>query len=28
VYIMPPYCISNEDLDYIYQQITEALEQF
>lgn len=28
VYIMPPYCISNEDLDYIYAQIKKALSQF
>ncbi|MBD3749494.1 MAG: adenosylmethionine--8-amino-7-oxononanoate transaminase [Sphingobacteriales bacterium] len=28
IYIMPPYCISNEDLDYIYTQIKKALSQF
>lgn len=28
IYIMPPYCISNEQLDYIYQKIEKALEQF
>lgn len=28
LYIMPPYCISNEDLDYIYNQIREALIKF
>ncbi len=28
LYIMPPYCISNEDLDYIYNQIKEALIKF
>ncbi|MDA9554878.1 adenosylmethionine--8-amino-7-oxononanoate transaminase, partial [Pelobium sp.] len=27
LYIMPPYCISNADLDYIYKQIKIALEQ-
>lgn len=26
LYVMPPYCISNNDLDYIYQQINLALE--
>ncbi|TKB95939.1 adenosylmethionine--8-amino-7-oxononanoate transaminase [Pedobacter cryophilus] len=26
LYIMPPYCISNTDLDYIYEQIKIALE--
>lgn len=26
LYIMPPYCISDEDLDYIYQNIILALE--
>lgn len=25
IYIMPPYCVSNEDLDYIYEKIQEAL---
>ncbi len=28
IYIMPPYCISNEQLDYIYKKIEEALAQF
>jgi adenosylmethionine-8-amino-7-oxononanoate aminotransferase len=28
IYIMPPYCIKNEDLDYIYTKIEEALERF
>ena len=28
IYIMPPYCITNEQLDYIYLQIEKALEQF
>nr|WP_294901143.1 adenosylmethionine--8-amino-7-oxononanoate transaminase [uncultured Pedobacter sp.] len=27
LYIMPPYCISNEDLDYIYSKIRLALEK-
>lgn len=26
LYIMPPYCISDIDLDYIYEQISEALK--
>jgi adenosylmethionine-8-amino-7-oxononanoate aminotransferase len=26
LYIMPPYCISNTDLDYIYEQIKIALQ--
>ncbi len=26
IYILPPYCITNEQLNYIYTQITEALE--
>lgn len=26
VYLMPPYCISSEDLDYIYSKIKEALK--
>jgi adenosylmethionine-8-amino-7-oxononanoate aminotransferase len=26
VYILPPYCISNEDLNYIYSKIEQALE--
>ncbi len=28
IYIMPPYCITNEQLDYIYTKIEEALERF
>lgn len=28
IYILPPYCISNEELDFIYSKIEEALEQF
>ena len=28
LYIIPPYCISNSDLDYIYQSIEEMLEVF
>lgn len=28
IYIMPPYCISDEDLDYIYTQIKEAVDTF
>lgn len=28
IYIMPPYCITNEQLEYIYQKIEQALEQF
>lgn len=28
IYILPPYCISDIDLDYIYEQIEEALEVF
>jgi adenosylmethionine-8-amino-7-oxononanoate aminotransferase len=28
LYIMPPYCISDEDLDYIYSKIRLALEKF
>ena len=28
IYILPPYCISNEQLDYIYTKIEEALERF
>ncbi|MBK0383879.1 adenosylmethionine--8-amino-7-oxononanoate transaminase [Pedobacter sp. SD-b] len=28
LYIMPPYCISDADLDYIYDQIREALTKF
>jgi adenosylmethionine---8-amino-7-oxononanoate aminotransferase len=27
VYLMPPYCISNEDLDYIYACITDFLNE-
>ncbi len=28
IYILPPYCISDEDLSYIYQKIELALEKF
>jgi adenosylmethionine-8-amino-7-oxononanoate aminotransferase len=28
IYIMPPYCITDEQLDYIYKKIEEALERF
>ncbi len=28
IYIMPPYCTSNKDLDYIYEQILLALNTF
>ena len=28
IYIIPPYCISNEQLDYIYGKIEEALNKF
>lgn len=28
IYILPPYCISNEDLKYIYEQIEIALDKF
>ena len=28
IYILPPYCISNEQLTYIYSKIKEALEKF
>jgi len=28
IYILPPYCISNEDLNYIYKKIEEALSMF
>ncbi|HCN82584.1 MAG TPA: adenosylmethionine--8-amino-7-oxononanoate transaminase [Sphingobacteriaceae bacterium] len=28
IYILPPYCISNEQLAYIYAKIEEALERF
>ena len=28
IYILPPYCISNEDLDYIYAKIENALDKF
>lgn len=27
IYILPPYCITNADLDYIYQKIEQALEE-
>lgn len=28
IYILPPYCITNEQLDYIYSKIEQALELF
>ncbi|WP_017259000.1 adenosylmethionine--8-amino-7-oxononanoate transaminase [Pedobacter arcticus] len=28
LYILPPYCISDDDLDYIYEKIRLALEKF
>lgn len=28
IYILPPYCISNEQLTYIYSKIKESLEKF
>ena len=28
IYILPPYCITNEQLDYIYSKIEEALNKF
>jgi adenosylmethionine-8-amino-7-oxononanoate aminotransferase len=28
IYILPPYCISNDELAYIYRKIEEALERF
>jgi adenosylmethionine-8-amino-7-oxononanoate aminotransferase len=28
IYVLPPYCISNEDLDYIYEQIIASLDIF
>jgi adenosylmethionine-8-amino-7-oxononanoate aminotransferase len=28
IYILPPYCIPNEDLDQIYHEISQALEIF
>ncbi len=28
LYLMPPYCISTEELSYVYLKIEEALEQF
>ncbi|MES2428184.1 MAG: adenosylmethionine--8-amino-7-oxononanoate transaminase [Bacteroidota bacterium] len=27
IYILPPYCITNADLDYIYSKIEQALEE-
>jgi adenosylmethionine-8-amino-7-oxononanoate aminotransferase len=27
IYILPPYCITNTDLDYIYKKIEQALEE-
>ncbi|MFA5244626.1 MAG: adenosylmethionine--8-amino-7-oxononanoate transaminase [Pedobacter sp.] len=28
IYILPPYCISNEELDFVYSKISLALERF
>lgn len=28
IYIMPPYCVTNDQLDYIYIKIEEALQRF
>ena len=28
IYIMAPYCITNDQLEYIYKKIEQALEQF
>jgi adenosylmethionine-8-amino-7-oxononanoate aminotransferase len=28
IYVMPPYCIGDEDLDLIYDSIENALERF
>lgn len=28
IYILPPYCITDADLDYVYGRIREALEKF
>jgi adenosylmethionine-8-amino-7-oxononanoate aminotransferase len=28
IYILPPYCMSKDDLDYIYSKIEEALDRF
>lgn len=28
IYLMPPYCITNEELEFLYQNITKALEHF
>ena len=28
IYILPPYCITNQQLDFIYSKIEEALELF
>ena len=27
IYILPPYCITNDELDYIYSKIEQALEE-
>ena len=27
IYILPPYCITNEELNYIYSKIEQALEE-
>ncbi|MCL8537956.1 adenosylmethionine--8-amino-7-oxononanoate transaminase [Chryseobacterium gallinarum] len=28
IYLVPPYCITSEELDYVYRNITEVLDQF
>ncbi len=28
MYLVPPYCITSEELDFIYHQITDVLDQF
>ncbi|MGY0036907.1 aminotransferase class III-fold pyridoxal phosphate-dependent enzyme [Pedobacter sp. NJ-S-72] len=28
IYVLPPYCISDEDLDYVYEEIEGALELY
>ncbi|WP_412850634.1 adenosylmethionine--8-amino-7-oxononanoate transaminase [Chryseobacterium sp. PMSZPI] len=28
IYLVPPYCITSEELDFVYQNILEVLEQF
>jgi len=27
LYILPPYCITNDELNYIYSKIEQALEE-